>query len=151
MKILVISDTHNFISDVVSLIETLNPDYVIHLGDMCDDCERLEETFPHKLIISVRGNNDYYDQKYPYERFFELGGKKIFMCHGHKYNVKATLSRLMYKGEELGADIILYGHTHIAYLEQADDKIVMNPGSMHTYGIIEIEDGKAEARIENVF
>ncbi len=151
MKILVISDTHNIISDAVSIIEKLNPDYVLHLGDMCDDCERLEETFPDKLIISVRGNNDYFDRTYPYERFFELGGKKIFMCHGHMYHVKSTLSRLMYKGKELGADIILFGHTHIAHLEEVEDMIIMNPGSLRTYGIIHIEDGKAEAKIEDVY
>ena len=148
LKILVLSDTHHMISNAVSLIERLNPDYIIHLGDMCEDCHRLEDMFPRKLIISVMGNNDFFDRSYPLERCFELGGKKIFMCHGHKYNVKSSLLRLIYKGKELGADIILYGHTHVSYIDDDGSLLIMNPGSVGTYGIIEINEGKIEAKIE---
>jgi len=150
LKILVISDTHYMTSFAVSLIERLSPDYTLHLGDMCDDCRKLENIFPRKLIVSVKGNNDFFDKDYPLERCFELGGKKIFMCHGHKYNVKSSLLPLSYKGREMEADIVLYGHTHSAHLEEIDGTLIMNPGSTATgsYGIIEINDGKINAKLE---
>jgi len=148
LEILVISDTHNAVSNAVNLIKRLNPDYVIHLGDMCEDCKKLEQLFPRKVIISVKGNNDFFDKSYPLERCFELGGKKIFMCHGHKYNVKMSLMPLIYKGKELEADIVLFGHTHCSFLEDVDGITVMNPGSIGTYGILSLNDGKVKASIE---
>lgn len=150
LKILVLSDTHNNISYASKLIEKLNPDYVLHLGDICDDCHRLEDAFPRKLIVSVKGNNDFFDNSYPLERCFELEGKKIFMCHGHKYNVKSSLLPISYKGREVGADIVLYGHTHVSHLEEAEGVIIMNPGygGKGRYGIIEIKDGKIDAKLE---
>ena len=148
MKILVISDTHHMISQAKVLVEKINPDYVFHLGDMCEDCRNLENAFPRKVIVSVKGNNDFFDRDYPLERCFELGGKKIFMCHGHKYNVKTSLLPITYKGKEVGADIVLFGHTHRAFLDEVDGMTIMNPGSVSGYGIIEIIDDKICAKLE---
>ena len=148
MKILVISDTHNMIQNAVSLVTKLDPDYVLHLGDMCEDCHRLEDMFPRKLIVSVKGNNDYFDKSYPLERCFELGGKRIFMCHGHKYNVKSSLMSLIYRAKEQGADIVLYGHTHLSHKEDYDGMLIINPGTVGTYAVIEITETSIEAKIE---
>ena len=147
MKILVISDTHYRTDIAEELIEKLNPDYTLHLGDMADDCKHLEKTFPSKNIVSVRGNNDFFDTDYPFERTFELEGVKIFMCHGHKYSVKFTMDELVEKANEVGAKIALYGHTHIPHMEERGELTVLNPGSVDTYGIIEIENGNISAEI----
>ena len=148
MKILVISDPHGFIENAVSLIKRIKPDYTFHLGDMADDCKRLEMLFPQKIIASVKGNNDYFDKEYPLERIAAIDGKKIFACHGHKYNVKSSLLALSLKAKEAGADIVLFGHTHIPYLEQSDGVVIMNPGSRSTYGIVEIRGDKINAKVE---
>lgn len=151
LKILVISDTHRNISNAVELIKKHDPDYIFHLGDICDDCERLAEMFKNKIILSVIGNNDFgaaYSD-FPKERTFTLEGKKFFMCHGHRYNVKSSLLSLTMRAKEIGADVALFGHTHEKYLEEEDGIIILNPGSVRSYGIIEIKDGKIEARVEN--
>lgn len=53
----------------------------------------------------------------------------------------------MYKGEELGANIILFGHTHVPLILEEDNIRIMNPGSVSyprgvdrikTFGIIDI-------------
>lgn len=150
VKILVISDTHGFAESAAEIIKAVNPDYTFHLGDMADDCHRLEQLFPDKIITSVRGNNDFFDDSYPFERVTEIGGKKIFACHGHHYHVKSGLESLEAKADEVGADIVLYGHTHVSYLDITDKRIVMNPGSMTTYGIIEISEDTVSARIERI-
>lgn len=149
LKLLIISDTHHRIDNAIDLITRTNPDYVLHLGDMCEDCVQLQKRFPSRIILSVMGNNDY-PQRYPdipYERTFTLDGKKIFMCHGHKYNVKLGIDRLAYKAESINADIVLYGHTHSKHLEISSGMIIMNPGSTSSYGIIEINNGEANARL----
>jgi len=104
--------------------------------------------FPRKLIVCVKGNNDYFDKSYPLERCFELGGKRIFMCHGHKYNVKSSLISLVYRAKEQGADIVLYGHTHLPHKEDYDGMLIINPGTVGTYAVIEITETSIEAKIE---
>lgn len=148
MKILVLSDTHGRLDTAEKLIKELNPDYTLHLGDMAEDCRQLEAKFPQKIITSVKGNNDYFDKSYPLERVFTLCGKRFFMCHGHKYNVKSSLLALKYKGMEEKADIILFGHTHIPYMDNSDGLIILNPGSVGTYGIIELNESEVIASVE---
>ena len=151
MKLLVISDTHRNIENAVSLINKLKPDYVLHLGDVCEDSKRLSDIFPKLIVLSVIGNNDYslMYPDFPLERVFEIGSKKIFMCHGHKYRVKLGIYSLLLRAKELNADIALFGHTHEKLLEKEDGIIILNPGSTRSYGIIEINDEKIDAKIEN--
>ncbi len=152
MLILVISDTHKRITTAVNIIEKTKPDYILHLGDIISDVEDLVSIFPSKDIIAVSGNNDFWPSaRYSAtERLLDLGGKKIFMCHGHTYGVKHDNSRVVQKARQLGADIALYGHTHSAYHCDHDGIIVINPGSIGTYALIEIDkSGKINAEIKN--
>ena len=141
MLILVISDTHGRITNAVNIIEKLKPDYILHLGDVVRDVEDLEAIFPSKDIIAVSGNNDFWaSAKYSAtERLLDIGGKKIFMCHGHTYGVKRDNARVVLKARQMGAEIALYGHTHSAYNENHDGIQVINPGSYGTYAIIEMD------------
>jgi len=150
MKILVVSDTHGYIGNTVSLIEEINPDYIIHLGDMASDCDELRAIYPLKRIICVLGNNDFFCNAYPLDRIADIGNKVIYMCHGHKYNVKSGLNLLKKTAKEKNADIVLFGHTHKAYLEQTDKMLIMNPGSTTTYGLICIENENVTAKVYDV-
>ena len=149
MKYLVVSDTHNYINNVVELIEKLKPDYCIHLGDMASDCKELESIFPRQKFIFVKGNNDIWlrDNRFPDERVFCLEGKNFFVCHGHKYHVKGGTELLVKCAREKNADIVLYGHTHRKSIVWHGDMLVMNPGARTSYGIIEIKDQTAKAEI----
>lgn len=148
MKILIISDTHRNISNAVSLIEEHKPDTIIHLGDVADDCDELRYIYPMKRIICVLGNNDYFVKSYPLEVVCDLEGKRFFMCHGHKYSVKSGTYALLAKAREHKADVVLFGHTHQSKCTYEDNMLVMNPGSVRTYGIIEIDkDGNIKADI----
>lgn len=51
----------------------------------------------------------------------------------------------------MGADVLLFGHTHIPLVDRAGELTIMNPGtcSRHgrvTYGLITIENGKLDCR-----
>ena len=78
----------------------------------------------------------------------KLGGKRIFLLHGHTRGVKYDLQRLWYAGREVSADAVVFGHTHTALVDYDGAMYVMNPGSVGgvhapaTYGVITINSRK---------
>ena len=128
MRIGVISDTHRITSSIEELGGLIKGlDVLIHLGDNVDDILLIKK-FYKGTIINVKGNCDF-SEKTPDDRLENIGGKKFFITHGHRYNVKAGLAKLRYKALETGANIILYGHTHIGKIDFEEGIWYINPGS----------------------
>lgn len=150
MRILVISDTHRSLGRVYSVLKDINDkiDAVIHCGDVVEDVYRLRSMYPDLKYYRVKGNCDYGSAE-PEEETFIIGGKKFFITHGHNYSVHWNTDRLYYKALEAGADICIYGHTHIPNIENCNGIILMNPGSLaqprggsaYSYGIVKVENG----------
>lgn len=145
--ILVVSDTHGDCRRVVSYLEKNQPDHIFHLGDMVADARALatKTTIP---ITFVKGNCDYYETAAEDLAVFTYQQKKIVLTHGHLFHVKRSLQNLVYKGLELEADAILFGHTHQRHLSYEGRLLIMNPGSASlprdglapSFGLIEIDD-----------
>lgn len=128
MRIGVVSDTHRNASSIELLGEKIKAmDVLIHLGDNVDDISTIKKYYKGK-IINVKGNCDF-STKTPNERVEEIGGKKIFLTHGHRYSVKENLLKLRYKALETDSKIVLYGHTHIAKIDFEEGIWYINPGS----------------------
>lgn len=154
MRIVVVSDTHGNINSFLKAIENMRKfDLMIHLGDYAKDGEKLKTLLSIPTVI-VKGNGDY-GSEYHEDELVEIEGKKIFLTHGHRYNIRWDYTSLYYKGLEVGADLVLYGHTHIPLNIKEKELIIMNPGSaslprtsdrIRTYGIINIRD-KIETEI----
>lgn len=150
MRILVLSDTHGDISRAYSIIKSTKGliDGVIHCGDIVEDADTLMSKFPDLPFYNVRGNCDY-GSAVPSEKIFEFGGKRFFITHGDMYGVSWDINNIYYKAMEVGADICVFGHTHIPIMENCNGIVIMNPGSLtrprggskSCYGIIKIEDG----------
>ncbi|ERI94239.1 phosphodiesterase family protein [Clostridiales bacterium oral taxon 876 str. F0540] len=156
MQIAVISDTHRHsysINRAADIIKDM--DMLIHLGDNVDDVEIFKENFKGK-IINVRGNCDFTSFT-PRERLEEIEGKKIFITHGDKYSVKYDLLRLKYRAKEVGADIVLFGHTHQS-LELYEDGIwFINPGSaslprdsFKSLAVLEIDNNNVQVMLKGI-
>lgn len=145
MRMVVFSDSHRRVSKVLDIIERHkdNADLFIFLGDGNDDVEEAMLLYPDIKIERVSGNCDF-SSPLPAYKTLEFGGKKILITHGHPFYVKHGLSDLMREAKSVGADICLFGHTHIPLKEKSDDIYYMNPGSCSngSYGIIDIEKGK---------
>jgi len=128
MRIGVISDTHRNASCIEALEGKIKAlDMIIHLGDNVDDISLIRKYYNGR-IINVKGNCDF-SANTPYDRVEDISGKKIFLTHGHRYNVKEGLHRLRDKALETEADIVLYGHTHIGQIDFEDGIWYINPGS----------------------
>lgn len=143
IRILVFSDTHGRTALCRETIKNIPCDLILHAGDINRDARELIEEFPDKRIEFVQGNNDYFDNE-PFERICEIGGKRIFLTHGHKYRVNWGYDTLADAAKSRGCDIAVFGHTHSACESEARGVTLLNPGSAGfngTYGVIEIEDG----------
>jgi uncharacterized protein len=156
MKILVLSDTHGEIDKAVEAIEkNRDIDLIIHLGDYFRDAQKLESMFPKIPVEYIYGNSDFMIGDVPAEKMLDIKGKRIFITHGHRYSVKWDYNRLHKKAEESNADVLLFGHTHIAELIEEKGYLLINPGSIseprsednESYAVIEIDEGRIRSRL----
>ncbi len=147
MKIVVMSDSHGKLANLIDVgLMHKNADAFLFLGDGWRDFEDFKLAFDNKLCISVKGNCDLGCDEIT-ERVYEVYGVKIFMAHGHTYGVKGGIGAMLKEAKKQNCDIMLYGHTHIAYEKYIDGIYVLNPGTAgrggydsNSYGIIEITD-----------
>ena len=126
MKILVFSDSHGR-GGMEQVAAREQPDHILHLGDCVPDALRLE-TLVSCPVTYVPGNCDR-GAKEPEIRTLELGGKRIYMTHGHLHGVKMMYMRAIYAAREAQADVLLFGHTHHPECFLQEQLWVMNPGS----------------------
>ena len=144
MDILIISDSHGFISDTETVIEKHNIKRAIFLGDGSGDVGLLSKIYPSVTFNAVRGNCDTFSD-FPEQTVLDIEGHKIFCCHGHRYGVKSGLLRLKYAAESEKCDIALFGHTHIQFSAEEDGILLLNPGSIGfsgKYALLSLEKGK---------
>lgn len=132
-------------------MEREKPDHILHLGDGERDIVHLAQRYPALPLAYVRGNCDYGSDA-PEQRVFTLQNFKFFLCHGHRYGVKYDLLRLRLAAMELGADICLFGHTHMPLCAQEGPLLLLNPGACSgrrpSYAILTLENGRASAEIK---
>ena len=141
-RILIVSDTHgrlNYFKEM--LARTGKPDRLIHLGDsegQQDEIARLAGC-PVDIGCSLVGS--------------EMCIRDSFLTHGHRYQVNFGIQTLKEAALLRGADIAMYGHTHVPIINQGRDVTILNPGSLtlprqdgfaHTYILMEIDrEGEA--------
>lgn len=143
MRILVVSDSHGDFNNLKKAIAAQpKAEYIIHCGDGWREVEQLKPVYSDRLI-AVRGNCDW-SSNLPDIETVTLGGKKLFITHGHIFNAKYNIYNLVCAAREQKADILLFGHTHLALNEYDEGIYILNPGSCRgygaTYGFIDITD-----------
>ena len=144
MKVLVLSDSHGRPGALRRAIEAENPQALLFLGDGLSDAEKMREEYPLLPIFTVPGNCDWGSLDEP-ERLIELDGVRILMLHGHTRGVKYNGMNAYYAAKEMGAQVLLYGHTHRPMVDYDGATYSMNPGSIRytgTYGVLVLENGK---------
>lgn len=159
MKILVFSDTHGNPECMLHAVKThvaAGPvARIVHLGDGYRDFSLIREKYPDIPMTQVAGNGE--DVLFsahppiPYSEIFTEGGITFFATHGHRLQVKNDLENAANAGAREKADVVLFGHTHIAedtHMDTIYGKTVrlINPGSAGSgfrpsYAVLEIENG----------
>ena len=141
-SVLILSDSHGLTRELKDIKERHQLQYMIHCGDSELDYRA------HEMddLVKIAGNCDF-DPHYPDEETIKINGITFFITHGHLYNVKTNLMKLAYRSVELNAQVVCFGHTHIAMAEQYNELLFINPGSIRlpkirpekTYVIMEWE------------
>ncbi len=151
----VLADTH-IPRRAKSLPEGLVPhlnkaDLVLHAGDLMDPA-LLHELAAFAPVRAVRGNLDPPDADLPETQEFEFGGARIAILHdsGRREGRRKRLGRRF-----PDAGVVIFGHSHIPFLEDEDGLLLLNPGSptdkrrqpRHTFALLCIEEGSVRAEI----
>ena len=148
MKIGVISDTHGdqlAIRQVIKLATDV--EMWLHAGDCSQDAEYLRRLVAVP-VVAARGNCDGQTTA-RLDEFVEIQGQKIWLTHGHRYNVKRGRDELLEFAKDHTMNVVIYGHTHIPDNGWCEGILLFNPGSATcsygspgTFGIIEIDEDK---------
>lgn len=150
-KLLVLSDSHGVTGTMRSAVERQQPDYIVHLGDYERDAKWLTAVFPDLPLISLPGNCDRPIPNVIQTKLLDFEGVKIFMTHGHLYDVKHGLLKLELAGREAGANIVLFGHTHQQLCVEKDGLWLLNPGSCGEWfpscGLVSLQNGSAQCSL----
>ena len=132
-KYLVISDNHGNMRNMKNVIKKFGKgiDGLIHCGDL--------EFFPTDLedmvdcpVYMACGNCDYVWDARPLEQVFDLGPHRALVTHGHRYDIRWDLTMLEDRAQELGVDVIFFGHSHRPAILQFPESglTCYNPGSI---------------------
>ena len=126
-------------------------DLILHAGDLLVE-DVLYELESYAPVRAVKGNVDGGDVRLPETLEFEAGGVAVAMIHdsGPKKGRSGRMRRRF-----PGARVVVFGHSHIPWLEDEDGLMLLNPGSPtdrrrapdHTFALLHVEAGGIRAEV----
>ncbi len=153
MRILVLSDSHRHIANLVEAISNEPAAEVVYfLGDGTYEMDEVTEIFKDKMFIVVRGNCDFIDTV-PLCDIRSVGEAKIYASHGATEKVKLSFVGIKNEAIKNDCNIALFGHTHQKYYSYEDGLHLFNPGSIKegSYGVIDIMENGVMCFHKNLF
>lgn len=153
--VVVLADTH-IPRRARALPEALTPhlekaDLILHAGDLLQPSV-LDELSVYAPVRAVMGNVDLLEVELPETLEFDFGGARIAMIHdsGRREGRRGRLGRRFPE-----ARAIIFGHSHVPFLEDEDGLLLLNPGSptdrrrqpRHTFALLRAEEGSVRAEI----
>lgn len=150
MRVLIVSDSHGRNTYLERVLKIAAPfDMLIHLGDLEGSQHFIEENVTCPVEM-VSGNNDFFSDL-ERDKSIMIGCYRVLLTHGHRYQVYYGTEGVKDWARANGADIVMFGHTHIPVIDMDGDIIAVNPGSISlprqeghrpSYMIMEIDRNK---------
>ena len=153
MRIGVISDSHGnqrLVEEALSQMGEI--DALFHAGDYEFGFDPDEYPYP---VYVAKGNCDPYDYFSQEGQTVSLAEIKIFLTHGDLYDARRKIAGLKAAAQQEDAQVVIYGHSHIAFSHQEDGILFLNPGSLarprstmgRSYAILTVNNGGVSAEI----
>jgi putative phosphoesterase len=142
----ILSDTH-FRQRLFDLPERLTDIFsdtclILHAGDV-GDLQVLDLLSRIAPVAAVHGNDEPPETKclLPDKIVIGCRGKRILLWHSHLAEPaeerkrsndqwESKLQRIARHGREAGADIVVFGHTHVPMTTRIGDILLVNPGAL---------------------
>ena len=126
-------------------------DLVLHAGDLIEP-SLLDVLAFYAPVRAVKGNVDPPDANLPEVLEFDFSGVRIAMVHDSGLK-EGRRNRLKRRFPE--ARVIVFGHSHVPFLEDEDDLLLLNPGSptdkrrqqYYTFALLRAEDGVVRTEV----
>lgn len=130
-----------------------NVELILHAGDL-SSLAVLDQLSAYAPVEAVQGNVELPEvlAALPIKRELVVGGCAIGLVHilGDRAHYSRNARR-----EFPAARVVVFGHSHVPYLEDRDDLLLLNPGSATdrrrqpacTVAILTVEDGQPRADI----
>jgi len=136
VKIAIVSDTHvprfaKKLPAAVRHVAAERPDLILHCGDLTT-FEAIEAFARIAPVEAVAGNNDGEEivARYGRRKIVTTNGVKIGMIHGDGGERASTLDRARAAFAHDAVDAIVFGHSHVPFVELRDGVWTINPGSV---------------------
>lgn len=158
IRIGVVADTHmpgrvNKLPD--ALVNGLQQvDAIIHAGDWVT-MEAADELAKLAPLHGVTGNGDGEElhRRFGSRKVVMFEGVRIGIVHGHEGPGRSTPERARRAFADESVDLIVFGHSHIPFLEKLGGTVLFNPGSPtdkrrqpnYSYGIVTVDGGSFSA------
>ena len=127
-------------------------DLVLHAGDLIGPSVLEELSAYNAPAHAVRGNVDMPGLDLPEALQLDFGGARIAMVHdsGRKEGRRERVGKRFPE-----ARVVVFGHSHIPFLEDENGLLLLNPGSPtdkrrqpeHTFALLRSEEGDVRAEI----
>ncbi|MDP4125365.1 MAG: metallophosphoesterase family protein [Bacillota bacterium] len=155
MLIAVFSDTHLRAGKSLPTFvwqHLTNVNLILHAGDLTH-IGLLEELGCIAPVRAVRGNCDSWDSSLPERDIFECEEVKIGLIHGDSGNGRSTQDRAYNAFKNSEVELIVFGHSHIPFMEMRNGILMFNPGSptdkrrepQYSFGLVSIQQGQIKA------
>ena len=152
----ILADTHiprrarTLPEELVAYLE--RADLVLHAGDLIGPSVLEELSAYNAPAHAVRGNVDMPGLDLPEALQLDFGGARIAMVHdsGRKEGRRERVGKRFPE-----ARVVVFGHSHIPFLEDENGLLLLNPGSPtdkrrqpeHTFALLRSEEGDVRAEI----
>ena len=135
-------------------LEREQPAFCFFLGDGERDLAALRRRFPELPVYAVRGNCDM-RSALPGELHCAVAGVSVFAAHGHLLNVKYDPALEELRAAAPEAEVLLYGHTHVARCERIGGQLLLNPGAIGwaeppCYALLWLGEGEIRAELKTL-
>lgn len=156
MRIGIVSDSHGhteFVIPAIRMLQSLEVERVLHCGDIgSPEVVELFKPWPTDFVF---GNCDSNQGELAqaiaaagltcHELFgeIEIAGKRIALLHSHE---RVQFREALDSGQW---DLVCYGHTHVASIDQHGPTLALNPGALyranpHSLAIVDLPELQAE-------
>lgn len=149
MLVGLIADTHSLLRPE-ALSALAGVEMILHAGDV-GRFNVLRELHAIAPVQAVAGNIDGPELGLPPRLFLTLDGLNVIVTHGHEFG-SPTPEAL---AQAYPADVVVYGHTHVALVETVESRLIVNPGAAGparfnlkpSVALLRIDGGKATVEI----